>query len=95
MEELFCVLERMKNDHRIAPAHVSLFLALFWIKTEQGAADLFPINREDLMQRAKLLDRGRYYRCLRDLAGAGYIIYEPAFNPRKSSKVRLGDLFDQ
>jgi len=90
MEELVDFLRRIRMDHRIGTAHVSLYVALLGLREELGVRGFFPVDREEVMARAKILGRERYYGCLRELAEAGYIEYWPENYPGKRSKVRVG-----
>jgi hypothetical protein len=89
MDELLFFMARMRDDHRIGPTHISLYLALLGVRQELGASGVFPISRGELMERAKIGSRRVYYRCLRELAEGGYIGYEPEQFKGKRSKVRI------
>ena len=90
MEELMCFLARVRLDHRMGAAHESLFVVLLGMREELGVSGFFPVDREEVMERAKILGKERYYGCLKELAKAGYIGYQPEYYPGKRSKVRVG-----
>lgn len=73
-------------------AHVSLYVTLLGMREELGVSGFFPVDREEVMARAKILGKERYYGCLKELVEAGYR-YQPEYYPGKRSKVRVG-LYD-
>jgi hypothetical protein len=90
MEELLEFMALARMDHRIGPAHVSLFVALICLWQEAGVAGAFSVERKEGMERSRILGKERYYRCLKELKELGYIGYEPEFYPGKRSKVWIG-----
>jgi hypothetical protein len=90
MEELLRFMALARVDHRIGPAHVSLYLALVCLKQEIGVEGVFEVGRGEGMERSRILGKERYYRCLKELAEMGYVGYEPQFYPGKRSRVWIG-----
>ena len=89
MKELKAFLDKIKNDHRIGTAHISLYVALLGLREEIPAAVFFPIDRQELMERSKILGKTLYYKCLRELASFGYIQYRPEHHPGRKSAVKI------
>jgi len=80
-------MRKAVDDHRLYPSHISLFVALFYLWKEQGYADGLNMRRDELMKRSKIVGRGTYQRCLRELDKGGYIKYIPTFNRFANSLV--------
>lgn len=74
---LKCFLERVEDDNRIGPAHISLFLAL-WLQPDENS--MIMINRKSLMSICKIQSPTTYHKTLRQLHEFGYIRYEPTDN---------------
>jgi len=72
MEELRRFLERAKEDPRVGPVHISLFVVLLGMSEGKG---IFRVRREEVMERAKIYGRTTYYKCMRELGRFGYIEY--------------------
>jgi hypothetical protein len=47
------------------------------------------ISRDELMRISKISSKATYHKCIKDLIENGYIIYNPSFNPYKSSTVEI------
>lgn len=77
------------EDHRIHPAHISLYVALFFCWKQQQYKGLIDMRRDELMKMAKIVGRGTYQRCLRDLHSAGHINYQPVFSRFENSKIAI------
>ena len=86
--QLSYFLEKIKDDPRIGPLHISLYLALLY--QSQSAAPSAPIHldRQFLMRQSKILGKSAYYKCLKELAVYGYIEYKPEHYPGKQSVAR-------
>ena len=85
--ELF--FSSVADDHRIHPAHISLYVTLFFCWKQQRCKGLIDMRRDELMKMAKIVGRGTYQRCLRDLHNAGHINYQPSFNRFENSKIGM------
>jgi hypothetical protein len=90
MVELLLFMQLVRIDHRVGPAHVSLYVALVCLKRERGVEGVFAVGRREGMERSRILGKERYYRCLKELAEMGYIGYEPQYYPGKGSRVWIG-----
>ena len=89
MEALHLFFEKIKDDPRIGPLHISLYKALLSIQEERPEQRYLPINREELVVRSKIFGKNAYYRCLKELAAFGYIEYRPEHHPGKKSSFML------
>ena len=69
---------KVREDHRIGPLHISLFVALV---VEAGLLIdySFVVRRHALMRFAKIQSRVTYNRCMRELHDYGYIVYRPSY----------------
>lgn len=77
------------GDVRIGSTHIALFVAVYdlWLKKEK--TESLDIQPKQLMKRAKILARSTYVRTIRDLGKWGYLVYEPSYNNKSTSRVRI------
>lgn len=80
-------LDRIGEDPRIGPAHISLFVAILHCCESQDYRKPVSVYGRDLRKLAKIGGSGLYHRCMRDLKEGGYIGYVPSFNPALGSLV--------
>lgn len=85
-------LERIKEDSRLNPTHISLYLSLFRIWNIGRFPESFFINREEVMSVSKIGSKCTYHRCISNLTEWGYIEYFPSRNPYKGSRVKMLNL---
>ena len=81
------------EDERLAPTHISLYMALFQFWNQHRFSMLFSVARSDLMELSKIKSKTTYSKCLRDLDAWQYIMYEPSNNPLARSKFRLVNIW--
>ena len=76
-------------DGRIAPTHISVYMALVncWILS--SCENPFQVTRKKIMKGARIRGLATYHKCIRELKEYGYIRYEPSYHPSKGSKVCL------
>lgn len=79
--------EQIKEDSRICPSHIAVYMALFQYWHLCGFQNPVPITRQEVMAAAKISGLATYHKCIRELHLYGYIIYQPSYNPQKSSLV--------
>lgn len=80
MFEFSNFFESIKEDSRIGPIHISLYMAILQHRNENGyGARVFAFSK-DLMKRAKISGVATYHRTIRQLHEYGYIQYEPSYN---------------
>jgi hypothetical protein len=89
---LYGFMDRVGEDHRIGPAHISLFLAILYYHRKQGHPDPVYVYRKELMKQAKIFAIGTYHKCMRDLQEGNYIRYIPSYNSLMGSLVYLLEL---
>jgi len=82
-------MDRVGEDHRIGPTHISLFLGILYLYRKQEYAMPICVYRKELMRQAKISAFGTYHRAMRDLKLYGYIGYVPSYNPVLGSLVYL------
>lgn len=89
IKHLNTVFQKIYNDNRLNPTHVSLYLALFQTWNSTRFADEFFVIRDEVMQFSKIGSKSTYHRCLKELHKFGYIEYHPSHNPYRGSKIKL------
>ncbi|WP_405222827.1 hypothetical protein [Dokdonia sp. Asnod1-B02] len=87
--QLNTVLEMFHNDERIRQGHITLYLALFQKWNQKFFKKLITINRELVMERAKIKSKTTYHNHLRNLDTWGYLKYHPSYHPARGSKVEM------
>jgi hypothetical protein len=81
--------EAVLVDPRITPVHISMYMALLLAYLLHASENPIQIDRETLMQYAKINARATYYKSLQDLHSFGYIKYIPSHNLFLGSLVYL------
>jgi hypothetical protein len=89
IRHLNSVFQQFTKDGNLNPTHISLYMALFQIWNINRFAEVFYINREEIMKFSKIGSKSTYHRCIRDLNNWKYIIYYPSHNPYKGSKIKM------
>ena len=87
--EIIVFLKSIRDDPRICPAHISLFLAILQYSQEHERQNPIRIFRRDIMPLAKISAAGTYLRCIRDLHAYGHIKYIPSYNHFLGSLIYL------
>ncbi len=77
------------RDNRLNPSHISLYLALFQFWNVNYYSSEFFINRQEVMNLAKIGSKSTYHRCIRELSHWSYLVYMPSHNPWKGSKIKM------
>lgn len=81
--------DRIQQDDRLNPTHISLYLALFQFWNLNHFQNPISISRSEMMRLSKIAALGTYHKCIKQLQDFGYIEYLPSFNPYKGSLVNL------
>lgn len=81
--------DRIQQDDRLNPTHISLYLALFQFWNLNHFQNPISISRNEMMRLSKISALGTYHKCIKQLQEFGYIEYIPSFNPYKGSLVNL------
>lgn len=76
-------------DERLSPMHISLYHSLFQIWNLNRFINPISINRQQILSYCKIGSNHTYYKCLHELEGWGYIIYQPSHSPTKPSFVHV------
>ena len=83
------VFLQFSKDNRLNPTHISLYIALFQIWNINRFAEVFYVNREEVMKFSKIGSKSTYHRCIKELSHWKYLIYYPSHNPYKGSKIKM------
>lgn len=86
---LTAVMERIAQDERLNPSHVSLYLALFQLWNMNRFNNPISIHREDTMRLSKIGSKNTYHKCISELSQWGFFLYCPSHNPMKGSTVKM------
>ena len=86
---LTAVMERIAQDERLNPSHVSLYLALFQFWNMNRFKNPISIHREDTMRLSKIGSKNTYHKCISELSQWGFFLYCPSHNPMKGSTVKM------
>lgn len=78
----------IQDDPRVGTLHISLYMALFSVHAKDGQ-NPFEIDRDALMQAAKIRARSTYNLAMNQLADYGYIRYEPSAGIGSKSRIQL------
>lgn len=89
IQQLNTVFYKFSEDQRINPTHISLYMAFFQYWNIYRFPTVYFINRQEIMQMAKLGSKTTYHRCIQQLDDWGYITYYPSNNPFKGSQIQL------
>ncbi len=79
--------QRMGDDEKITPHHISLYMALFQFWNNARFRGQFDINRQELMAMSRIGSPHTYARCMKELNDWGYIEYSASSNRYSVSKV--------
>lgn len=77
------------KDGRLNPTHISIYVALFQFWNNYHFPKDFYVNRDELMQFAKIGSKTTYHKCIKELHHWKYIVYEPSHNPFHGSKIKM------
>ncbi len=83
------VFKKFLIDSRLNATHISVYMALFQFWNLNRFAEVFYIDRQEVMQLSKIGSKATYHRCLRQLDDWKYIHYMPSHNPYKGSKIKM------
>lgn len=89
VKELTVFYDAIKDDSRIGPTHISLYMAIFQLYNLKQFCNPINITRVCLMDTAKISGLATYHKCIKDLHEFGYIQYVPSYNPAIRSRVFL------
>ncbi len=81
--------DAIEVDPRIGTTHISLYMALLQQWNINGGNNPIKIDRNSIMQSAKINARHTYNKCMNELQEFGYITYQPATSQYSTSRVFL------
>lgn len=81
--------DKIQQDDRLNPKHISLYLALFQFWNINHFQNPISISRNEMMRLSKISALGTYHKCIKELQAFDYIEYILSFNPYKGSLVNL------
>jgi len=82
-------LDAIREDSRISPVHISLFIAIMHQWDKNNHQNPFCITTVELMCLSKIYGRATYYRSLKQLHEYGYIYYKPSHDCLTGSFIYL------
>src|SRR5690554_2010848 len=89
IKQLTEAMNKMSDDDRLNPSHVSLYIALFQFWNMNRFKSPISVTRTDVMRVSKIGSNSTYHRCITDLHKWKYLEYLPSYNPFKGSKVNM------
>ncbi len=89
IDQLMAFYVAILNDKGITTSHISLYMALFKCWNLNNNKNPVSINRQEVMQIAKINGQATYHKCIKDLSDYGYISYIPSFKRNQGSKVYI------
>ena len=81
--------ERFHNDIRIKQGHITLYLAFFQKWNREFFKKTLTVNRELIMERAKIRSKTTYHNYLKDLNDWEYLHYYPSYHPARGSRIKM------
>lgn len=87
--QLNTVLELFNRDERIKQGHITLYLAFFHKWNREYFKETLTINREFIMERAKIKSKTTYHNYLKDLNEWEYLKYYPSYHPARGSRIKM------
>lgn len=92
IKHLTTFFDKVIEDNTLNATHISIYMALFQCWNCNRFRNPISISRDEIMQISKVSSKATYHKCLKNLHNAGYIKYEPSFNPFRGSHVVVFDL---
>lgn len=89
LPELKVFFHSIRDDSRIGPVHISLFMAIiqFWKDNEYKSP--ICVFGHELMNLAKISGVATYHKCIHQLEEYGHIKYQPSFDRFVGSLIYL------
>jgi hypothetical protein len=84
--------DKVVQDDRLNPTHISLYIALFQFWNVQRFKNPISISRDEVMRVSKICSKATYHKCMKDLHNYKYVNYDPSYNPFRGSLITLFDL---
>lgn len=91
-KEINSFFSAIKEDNRISPVHISLFMAIMQHRSSNNDEKIVVcVFSKDLMRLAKISGVATYHRSIKELHEYGYIKYEPSYNHSIGSLIFIPD----
>lgn len=90
-KNIISFFERVVEDDRLYPSHISMYVALFQLWSSNHFQNSFRISREEVMKLSKIKSIATYHKCIKELCDAGFIIYLPSYDSYKGSWIDIID----
>lgn len=87
--QLNMAFERFNNDTRIRQCHITLYLAFFQKWNREYFKKTITVNRELIVERAKIKSKTTYHNYVKDLNDWDYLKYYPSYHPARGSKIKM------
>ncbi len=84
--------DKVVQDDRLNPTHISLYIALFQFWNVQRFKNPISISRDEVMRVSKICSKATYHKCMKDLHNYKYVNYDPSYNPFRGSLITLFNL---
>lgn len=81
--------DKVIQDDRLNPTHISLYVALFQFWNVQRFKNPISISRDEVMRVSKICSKATYHKCMKDLHQFDYVLYDPSYNPFRGSLVTI------
>lgn len=88
-EYLLAFSGRAMKDLRISKTHLAVYMALYYLWSQQQFEGSVSAYSSELMELAKISTRATYYTVIRQLHEYGYIKYQPSFYKKYGSVISL------
>ena len=89
IKHLNIMLSIFDRDKRLGPYHVMIYLALFREWNQVGFTNPIMINRDAIMQKAKIKSPKTYSKTIKEMADWGYFKYEQSTSRIYGSKIYM------
>ncbi|MBB3056722.1 hypothetical protein [Mucilaginibacter gotjawali] len=83
------LLKAIQRHKGLGPFHISLYTAILSLWQEQQYSTPFRVTRSRLMSISGIRSPATYHKCLKELIGQDYVIYEPSFDKHIASRITL------
>lgn len=85
----FVLLNKVQEDLRTGPAHISLMAAILKLNEEQSKDYSIEVTGRKLRNVAHIGGKAAYYRYLSDLQRFGYIRYVPFYEHKRVGRIEI------
>lgn len=89
IHELIEFFVAIREDPRISPVHISLFMAIMQHWNDNDCKNPIRVFSHQLMKLAKISGVATYHKSIRELDEYGYIKYQPSYNHFSGSLIYI------